>query len=100
MQQRIWVVFLFVSFLFSGNVYAENYTVTIDGLVCDFCARGIKKKLSKQFSAQKIKDIEVDLDAKTVRFHSDPVDDQQIKDAIADAGYTVKAIEIGKPQTK
>lgn len=75
-------------------VWADVYTLTVDGMVCDFCVQGIEKKLNKNFKDQKIQNIKVDLDAKKVTFEADKVDEEKLKELIKSSGYTLKAVDI------
>jgi len=54
-----YIVMLFVFIAMPMSVWADAYTLTVEGLVCDFCAQGIEKKLNKEFKDQKIKNIKV-----------------------------------------
>lgn len=75
---------------------AENIKVTVKGMVCSFCAQGIKKTFLKN---EKVKDINVDLDSKLVSIETKDdaaLGDEEIRTTIKDAGYEVLAIERGK----
>ena len=71
----------------------ELVTVTVKGMVCSFCAQGLKKTFKKK---EEVADINVDLDAKlvTIRFHDGKsISDPEIKALINDAGYDIATIE-------
>ena len=73
---------------------ARSATIEMDvnGLVCAFCAQGIEKKL-RSFPATS--DVVVSLEKKLVALSTkDGLDipDEELKRALTDAGYTVKAI--------
>ena len=89
-----YIVLLFVAFVIPNFAWADAYTLTVEGLVCDFCAQGISKKLNKSFKDQKIKDILVDLDAKKVTFEAEPVDQKKLEEIIKSAGYTLKDVDV------
>ena len=66
--------------------------VSVNGLVCDFCARALEKVFSKE---EAVKAIDVDLDKKviTVDFQDgQSLDDERITQLITDAGYNVENI--------
>lgn len=71
---------------------AEKVEIKVKGMVCSFCAQGIKKKLSSNESISKV---EVNLDDKWVKFEisdNKTVSDEQLTSAIKDAGYDVVSI--------
>lgn len=71
----------------SGDVH-----VSVNGLVCDFCARALEKVFSKQ---EEVKVIDVNLDSKviTINFNEDQtLDDEMLTKLITDAGYNVEGI--------
>lgn len=70
----------------------SSATVNVNGLVCDFCARAVEKVFKKQ---EAIKDVKVDLDAKTIALQfkdSQNIDDKIITKLVTDAGYKVVSI--------
>lgn len=89
-----YILLLFIVFILPTFAWADAYTLTVEGLVCDFCAQGIEKKLNKNFKDQHIKDIKVDLNNKTVTFDSDKVDEKKLQELIKDAGYNLKNTEV------
>lgn len=71
----------------SGDVH-----VSVNGLVCDFCARALEKVFGKQ---EAVKAIDVNLDDKiiTVNFvDGKTLDDETITKLITDSGYNVEGI--------
>jgi len=71
----------------SGDVH-----VSVNGLVCDFCARALEKVFSKE---EAVKVIDVNLDTKmiTITFNEGQnLDDERITTLITDAGYNVEGI--------
>lgn len=71
----------------SGDVH-----VSVNGLVCDFCARALEKTFGKQ---EAVKGIDVNLDSKivTINFNEGKtLDDDTITNLITDAGYNVEGI--------
>lgn len=66
--------------------------VTINGMVCSFCAQGIERNLRRLSITQ---DVTVDLKQHRVTISVKPgavVDDQQIRKAIRDSGFDVREI--------
>lgn len=73
--------------MLSGDVH-----VSVNGLVCDFCARALEKVFSKE---EAVNNIDVNLDTKiiTVNFNErQSLDDETITQLINDAGYNVEGI--------
>lgn len=80
--------------LFSSVNAAEVAKVTVNGMVCAFCAQGIEKTISKM---PQTKAVYVNLDKKIVAV--EPKDGQRldmakIKAGIVDAGYDVVKTEV------
>lgn len=72
---------------------ATTIQMTVNGLVCAFCAQGIEKKLRK-FPATM--DVLVNLEHRLVAVglkDGQDIPDEALRKALTDAGYTVKAIE-------
>jgi len=75
---------------FAAN--AATLEMDVNGLVCAFCAQGIEKKL-RTFSATD--DVVVSLEQRLVAVAVKPgqdIGDDELRKALTDAGYTVKAI--------
>lgn len=84
---------LFALTLFSANVHAATIEMTVNGLVCGFCAQGIEKTLRKNPATA---DVLVSLENRLVAIATkDGTDiaDADLRKALTDAGYDVKAIE-------
>lgn len=82
------------SIALSAPAYADQDTVlvSVNGLVCDFCARALEKVFSKQ---DEVAGIEVDLSQKmiTVALNENAqLDDDVITKLINDSGYSVVSI--------
>jgi copper chaperone CopZ len=74
-------------------VLAEEVVVHVIGLVCGFCAQGIKKTFGAE---EGVSVAVVDLDGKKVVLsvkEGASISDERITEMITDAGYTVTAIE-------
>ena len=67
--------------------------VQVNGMVCSFCAQGIKKTFQKHAA---VSDVVVDLDAMMVALTLVPamsISDDAIRQVIEDAGYSIEGIE-------
>lgn len=67
--------------------------VSVNGMVCSFCANSIEKKLKKQKS---IKSFKVDFDSKSVEVLLKPgqsLSDKKLKKLIKSAGFSVVSIK-------
>jgi copper chaperone CopZ len=88
------VILIFSTFLASSSfAYAKDLKVTVNGMVCSFCAQGIQKKLTAQAA---VKNVDVNLEDHLVRVAlKDGADlsDAVITQILVDAGYTVSKIE-------
>jgi mercuric ion binding protein len=76
-----------------SSMAANSVKVTVNGMVCAFCAQGIEKRLSKMDAT---KDVFVDLKKKTVAVEAkdgQTLDAKAISAEIVDAGYDVVKIE-------
>jgi copper chaperone CopZ len=66
--------------------------VSVNGLVCDFCARALEKTFGKK---EEVKSIDVNLETKlvTVNFNDgQTLDDATLTQIISDSGYNVESI--------
>jgi copper chaperone CopZ len=71
---------------------AATIEMTVNGLVCAFCAQGIEKKLKKfAATAEVVVSLEHRLVAVSLKDGQD-IPDADLRKALTDAGYTVKAI--------
>ena len=76
-----------------SSMAANSVKVTVNGMVCAFCAQGIEKRISKMDAT---KDVFVDLKKKTVAIEAkegQTLDAKAISAEIVDAGYDVVKIE-------
>jgi copper chaperone CopZ len=76
-----------------SSMAANSVKVTVNGMVCAFCAQGIEKRISKMDAT---KDVFVDLKKKTVAIQAkdgQTLDAKAISAEIVDAGYDVVKIE-------
>jgi copper chaperone CopZ len=71
---------------------AATIEMTVNGLVCAFCAQGIEKKLKKfPATSEVVVNLEQRLVAVALKDGQD-IADEDLRKALQDAGYTVKAI--------
>jgi copper chaperone CopZ len=71
---------------------ATTIEMDVNGLVCAFCAQGIEKKLR---ALPATSDVVVSLEKKLVALSTkegQDISDEQLTNALTDAGYTVRAI--------
>jgi mercuric ion binding protein len=67
-------------------------TIRVDGLSCPFCAYGLEKRLKRLDGAEKV---QIDIDqgmAKITVSQGKTIDENQLKKAVLDAGFTPKEI--------
>jgi mercuric ion binding protein len=77
----------------SATGTAATIEMTVNGLVCAFCAQGIEKKLKKfPATAEVVVNLEHRLVAVSLKEGQD-ITDADLRKALTDAGYTVKSIE-------
>lgn len=96
MKNKLTVVVAFACFLAAASVRVEEVTVIVKGMVCSFCAQGIKKTFGKN---ENVTAVDVDLDKKVVRVTIKPngkLSDEEIKQTIIDSGFDVVTIERGQ----
>lgn len=80
---------------FSSAAFADqkgDAHVSVNGLVCDFCARALEKTFGKK---DEVKAIDVNLETKivTVNFvEGQTLDDETLTQIITDSGYNVEGI--------
>lgn len=74
---------------------AERISISVKGMVCSFCAQGIKKTFGRKDG---VLDVAVDLDRKVVTITTKDgttLADSEIRESIIDAGYEVLEIKRG-----
>jgi copper chaperone CopZ len=84
-------------FIHVSKVHAEQVTVTVKGMVCSFCAQGIKKTFMRKDGVEKV---DVDLDKKLVTIvtaQGVTLKDSELTESIVDSGYEVVSIERKPP---
>lgn len=79
--------------LLASSAGAATIEMTVNGLVCGFCAQGIEKTLRKHpATADVLVSLENRLVAVATKEGTD-IADGELKKALTDAGYDVKAIQ-------
>ena len=79
--------------LASASAQAATIEMSVNGLVCAFCAQGIEKQLRKfPATADVIVSLEQKLVAVALKDGQD-IPDSDLRRALTNAGYTVKTIE-------
>ena len=68
----------------------KNYQIKIEGMSCSHCVMAVKKELSK-ISDLTISSVEIG--KAEVSSDESKVTDQQLKEAVQEAGYTVLSIQ-------
>jgi copper chaperone len=63
-------------------------TYAVEGMTCGHCAQAITDEVSR---VPGVADVAVDLAARTVAVTGEPVDDDAVRAAVEEAGYTVVA---------
>lgn len=77
----------------SAGSFATTIEMTVNGLVCAFCAQGIEKKLKKfPATAAVVVSLEHRLVAVSLK-EGQEITDTDLRKALTDAGYSVKSIE-------
>lgn len=89
---RIFLTTLAIMAALTSAAQAETIKVSVNGMVCSFCATGIEKTFKAQPAVEHVK---VDLENKLVTIATKPkekIDDATVTKLIADAGYSVTGI--------
>ena len=76
-----------------NKIENEVLSISVNGLVCDFCARSIEKLFSKKES---VKSINVNLEEMLITINlkkGKSLNDDMIRQVIRDSGYDIKEIK-------
>jgi copper chaperone CopZ len=77
----------------AGGAEPRTIEMTVDGMVCAFCAQGIEKKLRGLPATDDVYiSLEHHLVAMSLKKKGD-VSDAKLKDLLTEAGYTVKSVK-------
>jgi copper chaperone CopZ len=91
-MKRYQLLLVLSLFVFAARVGAATIEMSVNGLVCAFCAQGIEKKLKKfPATADVLVSLEHRLVAVSLKEGQD-ISDSDLRKALTDAGYTVKSI--------
>jgi copper chaperone CopZ len=96
MRRRIISVFAMLIIGLSASpfpAYADRISIAVKGMVCSFCAQGIKKTFGRKDA---VEDVAVDLEKKIVTIttrEGESLSDSEIRESIVDSGYEVLTIE-------
>ncbi len=91
-MKRFQLLLALTLFGVAASCTAATIEMTVNGLVCAFCAQGIEKKLKKfPATAEVLVSLEHRLVAVSLKEGQD-IPDEDLRKALTDAGYTVKAI--------
>ncbi len=96
MKHLLLVVSLGLSLTSLSSLATPSYKVTVNGMVCSFCAQGIEKKMK---ALSETKDVYVGLKNRLVVVEVKEgltLSQDSIKKIIKDAGYEVKSIEVSE----
>lgn len=86
------IVLSLAALLTLSSAHAATIELTVNGLVCGFCAQGIEKTLRRNSATD---DVFVSLENRLVAITTKPdadIADDVLRKALKDAGYDVKAI--------
>ena len=96
---RIFMILVLFNFVFNKGVKSKNKNddnivyVSVNGLVCDFCARSIEKMFEKK---EAVSSIIVDLENMLITIFlkdNQKLDDKKIIELIKDSGYDVVEVK-------
>tara|TARA_Y100000589_G_scaffold317907_1_gene344631 strand:- start:231 stop:542 length:312 start_codon:yes stop_codon:yes gene_type:complete len=99
---RIFMILVLFNFVFNIGVKSKNKNddnivyVSVNGLVCDFCARSIEKMFEKKEAVSRIS---VDLENMLITIFlrdNQKLNDETIIELIKDSGYDVTEVKRAK----
>ena len=99
---RIFMMLVLFNFVFNIGVKSKNKNddnivyVSVNGLVCDFCARSIEKMFEKK---EAVSSISVDLENMLITIFlrdNQKLNDETIIELIKDSGYDVTEVKRAK----
>ena len=99
---RIFMILVLFNFVFNIGVKSKNKNddnivyVSVNGLVCDFCARSIEKMFEKKKAVSRIS---VDLENMLITIFlkdNQKLNDETIIEVINDSGYDVTEVKRAK----
>lgn len=84
--------------LFPGFVLAENYTLEINGMVCEHCANRLERELK---TLEKVESVAVDLKTKQVSLETAEghnLNEDQVRKVVMDSGFALAKFAIADAQ--
>ena len=90
-MKKLILIAIIIFFPLTANA-AETAKISVNGLVCDFCARAIEKIFTKD---EAVESVAVDLTSKIVTAtfkDGKTLSDDELKKLVTDAGYNVVSI--------
>ena len=94
MKQSVLILFgAILAFQTPAFAAESQVKVTVKGMVCGFCAQGIKKKFG---SDEAVKNVDVNLSSHLVTLDlkdGKQISDEKIQTALKESGYTVEGIK-------
>ena len=87
------IVFSQIAYPKSNSLDGKKAIVTVNGMVCDFCARGISKSLEKD---PNVNDFTIDLTNKKVTIifkQNKQLSNQDLSKILNKSGYSIRKIE-------
>ena len=97
-MKKIYLFITIVLLCFSLNINAneendfEEVHVSVNGLVCDFCAQSVEKLFKKEKAVQDI-DVDLKMGMVTILIKSGEImDDIKITELITQSGYSIEGI--------
>ncbi len=84
---------LFLPLIMAETPKGTSLSVTVNGMVCSFCAQGVEKKFKAR---AEINAVEVDLDTKKVHLsfkQGQTIPEDDVKKIIQDSGFDVVSVE-------
>ena len=99
---RIFMILVLFNFVFNKGVKSKNKNdenivyVSVNGLVCDFCARSIEKMFEKKEAVSRIS---VDLENMLITIFlkdNQKLNDETIIEIIKDSGYDITKVKRAK----
>src|SRR5437764_557422 len=91
-MKRAFIILSLLSLFGSSLALATEVQVSVNGMVCGFCAQGIKKKFSAQPAVDEVK---VSLEKKLVTLslkEGQDIPNDKIAELLKDSGYSIQKI--------
>lgn len=92
-MKKIFAVILVSALLVASPAYAKTLKVSVNGLVCDFCAQGVTKLFTAR---EEVSKVDVNLTTKLVTIdlkEEKDIPDEVVTKMITDSGFNVTKIE-------